>query len=72
MSDVNIIREINYKYYFYKRYIILVKLIRIITIYNWKNSRSEVILLIVWLRFFMHACNMHKGSNSSGAVNQVD
>mgnify|MGYP003258243489 FL=1 len=34
MSDVNIIREINYKYYFYKRYIILVKLIRIITIYN--------------------------------------
>ena len=32
MSDVNIIREINYKYYFYKRYIILVKLIRIITI----------------------------------------
>lgn len=36
MSDVNIIREINYKYYFYKGYIILVKLIRIITIYNWK------------------------------------
>ena len=36
MSDVNIISEINYKYYFYKRYIILVKLIRIITIYNWK------------------------------------
>lgn len=36
MSDVNIIREINYKYYFYKIYIILVKLIRIITIYNWK------------------------------------
>lgn len=36
MSDVNIIREINYKYYFYKMYIILVKLIRIITIYNWK------------------------------------
>ena len=32
----SIIREINYKYYFYKRYIILVKLIRIITIYNWK------------------------------------
>ena len=36
MSDVNIIHEINYKYYFYKTYIILVNLIRIITIYNWK------------------------------------
>ena len=42
MSDVNIIHEINYKYYFYKRYIILVKLIRIITIYNWKFSTMKV------------------------------
>ena len=44
MSDVNIIREINYKYYFYKRYIILVKLIRIITIYNWKIYHYDGIL----------------------------
>ncbi len=42
MSDVNIIREINYKYYFYKRYIILVKLIRIITIYIGKFSTMKV------------------------------
>ena len=46
MSDVNIIHEINYKYYFYKRYIILVKL-TIVDLLEQRMCYLQKVLVII-------------------------